>query len=350
MHTQAQINTEKSKNILSVVIATFNGAKTLPDLFNCLQNQIYDKNKFSIEVIGVDAGSEDETLKILIANNAVVIENQMRHAEYGKHLGLSVANGNIILFLDQDEVLMNPMSLQTKFDLLQNKKTISVLSSGYFETEKISHANFYGSVFGDPISASFYKQPNQFPRHKLSKKKFSKFEHHQHYLVSKNTKLNILGEIACNGNALNYENLIKYDSSLCQDHLKFAHSFISILKIDKGIVILKNDPVKHNSSANWRILKNKIKWRALNNFINAEGSGIRGRTPRLLFFYKMGKIVLINLSIVGVLYESAYLVIHTKRIAAIHHIWLSPYAFILSTKYFFFHKFRKNLTLERYGN
>lgn len=100
----------KSMIKLSVVIPTCNRSESLKDTLNSLEGQILDKNLF--EVIICDNNSTDNTREI-----ARAFKNKFPNFKYaksfvsglhvGRNLGLQLAQGEIISYLD-DDVIVDP--------------------------------------------------------------------------------------------------------------------------------------------------------------------------------------------------------------------------------------------------
>jgi len=93
-----------SKPLISVIVAVYNGAKTLQRCIDSISNQTY-LNK---EIIIIDGGSTDGTIDILRTNNDKIAywksepDNGIYHA-WNKALGH--ASGDWILFLGSDDYL-----------------------------------------------------------------------------------------------------------------------------------------------------------------------------------------------------------------------------------------------------
>lgn len=91
----------------SVIIPTYNRAKTLHRALLSLSNQTYDKSLF--EIIVVDDGSTDETEAYLqeaikIAPNLEVITHQKNRGRIAaRNTGMGVAKGEWICWLDSDD-------------------------------------------------------------------------------------------------------------------------------------------------------------------------------------------------------------------------------------------------------
>jgi len=93
-----------SKPLISVIVAVYNGAKTLQRCIDSVSNQTY-LNK---ELIIIDGGSTDGTIDILMTNNDKIVywksepDNGIYHA-WNKALGH--ASGDWICFLGSDDYL-----------------------------------------------------------------------------------------------------------------------------------------------------------------------------------------------------------------------------------------------------
>lgn len=87
-------------NLVSIVLATLNAAPYLERALDSIQNQTYS----DYEVILVDGGSEDETLKIAKQYPFVVVIHQVSSGLAGAwNEGILAARANYIAFLDSDD-------------------------------------------------------------------------------------------------------------------------------------------------------------------------------------------------------------------------------------------------------
>lgn len=85
--------------LVSAVIPTFDNEATLPAALVSLAAQELDG---AVELICVDGGSTDGTLRIAASHGARVVENPLRNEEEGRALGLEAATGELVLLLDAD--------------------------------------------------------------------------------------------------------------------------------------------------------------------------------------------------------------------------------------------------------
>src|SRR5213078_2198206 len=82
----------------SVVVCTFNGSRTIRQCLEGLEKLRYP----NYEVIVIDDGSTDGAGEIALQYNVRVIRTENRGLSHARNLGLSVASGEIIAYLDDD--------------------------------------------------------------------------------------------------------------------------------------------------------------------------------------------------------------------------------------------------------
>jgi len=88
---------------ISVVTPTLNAASVLEE---CLQSiAVQDYPKELVEIIIADGGSTDQTLEIARKYGAKIYENPLRTSESGKAVGVKRAQGELVVFIDSDNIL-----------------------------------------------------------------------------------------------------------------------------------------------------------------------------------------------------------------------------------------------------
>lgn len=100
----------ESKPLMTVIVAVFNGAKTLQQCIDSVALQTYE-NK---ELIIIDGGSQDGTIDLLKANKAKIqywISEPDRGIYNAWNKGVSQAKGEWICFLGADDFLWNAQSI-----------------------------------------------------------------------------------------------------------------------------------------------------------------------------------------------------------------------------------------------
>jgi glycosyltransferase involved in cell wall biosynthesis len=89
---------------VSVVTPTLNAARYLEECLGSVRSQDYPGR---VEVVIVDAGSTDETLDIARRFEVErILENPLKTGEAGKAVGLRAAEGDLLLSLDSDNVIV----------------------------------------------------------------------------------------------------------------------------------------------------------------------------------------------------------------------------------------------------
>lgn len=145
-----------NKNLVSIVIPTFNRVKFLQEALNSIWEQSYRP----IEVLVVDDGSSDST-KFLVeswireknsSNFTVLYFYQSRcGAQVARNLGLIESTGEYIQFLDSDDTLL-PEKLQWAVKILEDQEKDFV----YFRTQVTDETlnPIPGRIYGKPYSDS----------------------------------------------------------------------------------------------------------------------------------------------------------------------------------------------------
>jgi len=108
-----------SKPIIEFVIPTLNSARVLKHCLQSIRAQTYPKNK--IQILIIDGGSTDDTIKIASKYHAKIISNPLKTAEAGKAIGVKNALGDLIALIDSDNILLSKQWLSTMIKPLQDQ-------------------------------------------------------------------------------------------------------------------------------------------------------------------------------------------------------------------------------------
>ena len=84
--------------LISVIVCTHNGERTLPECLERLSSLIYP----NFEVIVVDDGSSDASPDIAKAHGVNLVQTEHRGLSFARNAGVARAKGEIIAFLDDD--------------------------------------------------------------------------------------------------------------------------------------------------------------------------------------------------------------------------------------------------------
>jgi glycosyltransferase involved in cell wall biosynthesis len=109
----------QSVNTVSVVIPVFNAAKWIKETIDSILTQTYPV----LEILIVDDGSTDETAGIVQEYGAPVryINQKHRGVSAARNLGIALARGNLIAFIDGDDY-WHPRKIESQVKLLNEKK------------------------------------------------------------------------------------------------------------------------------------------------------------------------------------------------------------------------------------
>ena len=95
---------KREKNLVSVVIPIYNGERYIEETLRSALNQTHA----DLEVICIIDGTKDASASLIEKMNdprVSILEQENRGATYTRNRGLSLATGEYILFLDQDDVI-----------------------------------------------------------------------------------------------------------------------------------------------------------------------------------------------------------------------------------------------------
>ena len=105
---------------ISFIIPTLNAASVLE---TCLKS-IKKQDLKNYEIVIIDGGSTDNTLKIAKKYHAKIFKNPLKTAEAGKAIGVQKATGKYIALIDSDNILPTKNWLQTNISILEKDSSL----------------------------------------------------------------------------------------------------------------------------------------------------------------------------------------------------------------------------------
>ena len=149
---------EKSEKLpkVSFIIPVFNAEKRLTSCLESIKIQDYPKNL--IEILVADGGSTDETRELIKKYNAKLIDNsKFKVEERGKPLAIRKAKGEILCFIDDDNILTNENWLRNMVEPFKEKDIVASDTLFYSYNDEDDIITKYNALIGgdDPIVAYF---------------------------------------------------------------------------------------------------------------------------------------------------------------------------------------------------
>ncbi len=137
---------------ISVIVPIYNSEKYLPF---CLQSIIAQSLK-NIEIICIDDGSKDESIKIIknfikIDNRIILISQKNRGSGLARNIGIKISKGKYLAFVDSDDLYPNNYTLELVYNkCVQNNAlicggTLEILKKidNHFEISKLKENDNY---------------------------------------------------------------------------------------------------------------------------------------------------------------------------------------------------------------
>ncbi len=133
-----KIKTKIFRPLISIIIPVFNGARTLE---KCL-NAIYKSEYSNFEVIVVDDGSIDNSIKIAEKFPCKIISKEENTgAGESRNIGAKFSRGEIIFFTDSDCVIKKDTILQ----VIESFKKGSDIVAGTYSKTPLPHSNLFST-------------------------------------------------------------------------------------------------------------------------------------------------------------------------------------------------------------
>ena len=340
---------------VSIIIATFNSQKTLPKALESIKIQNYPQDK--IEILIIDGGSKDETLKIANKCGCRILKNLKVDQVYAKHLGWLNSGGKYVLFLDSDEALGNKNSIRNKvLTALNDKRIKAVISSCYGSSNTGFQLNSYINEFGDPFSFFLY-------RISKDEKFFLKELMERSRIVYENSKAAIFDfsglsnppfiELTSMGVLIDREYIKSNFREVFENISAHTHLFYLLNSGKCLFAIMKHDPIIHRPVYSLFSYLKKINSRIKNNIYETSmgHAGFIGREKYQPSWYKIKKFlfILYNLLVLPVLLDSLFLSVKRRKPIYLMHVILSFYTLFAIVFYYLLKAFGIKVKLAGYG-
>lgn len=341
--------------LVTVVIATFNSARTLALALDAIRKQTYPQNRR--EILVVDGGSNDATREIAKAFDCRIIDNPNVEPLYAKYLGYIHAKGTYITYIDHDEVLANPDSIKRKVEVLKKNPYIKAAVAAGYRTPPGYHAiNRYINEFGDPFSFFMYR---------LSKNAdFFVSTMRRRYPIASDTKDTIvfdlsgsaptpLIELAAGGGMIDGRFFKKKFPEIIKQYHLIPHMLHLLRPANPLLAVVKDDILLHYSDDLLASYVNKLNWRIKNNifFTTTIGaSGFWGRQGYQTGYMRNKKFLFLPyaFSLIFPSLDALFLIVTRRDAAYLVHVPLTLITAVLITYHFVLKVFGKRPVLKSY--
>ena len=121
---------------VTIIVPTYNYGHLIGETLNCLINQVFK----DWEAIIIDDGSTDETEKVVLKYTAIdsrikYSKQENKGVSVARNLGVKLAKGNFIQFLDADD-LISPQKINLQLTALKETKAdICLVTTKYFDAD-----------------------------------------------------------------------------------------------------------------------------------------------------------------------------------------------------------------------
>lgn len=341
---------------ISIAIATYNSARTLNETLASIKKQSYPQKK--VEILIIDGGSTDDTKKIARKYPCRILQNKKTELIFAKHIAFLKASGKYLLYLDSDEVLENPNSIELKYSALKKDSRIkAVLPSGYKTPKKSLFINHYINEFGDPFSFFVYRESKG--ENYLIKDFSNKYERiyeNNNYVVFNflNARSLPLIELWAGGCMIDLQYARRHFPQIKKDPALIALLFYLFNSQNSLIACTKNDNTLHYSSVSLFKYLKKIASRVKNNIFKTDmgRSGFLGRQYFQPFWLRLRKYLFIpySLSIILPTIDAMHLAFSRKSLLYLIHLPLCIYTTIIIIYYFSLKILDIKPKIKSYGN
>ncbi|MDR3596098.1 glycosyltransferase, partial [Clostridium sp.] len=263
---------------VSIVIPTFNAGEIFKTLIQLLKSQ---KHIAKIEIIVVDSGSKDDTVKICKKEgvNLLQISQEAFSHSFARNMGAEHSTGDFIIFMTQDAMPTSTLWISNLIQPLINEGVAAVSCTEickedidlYYKISSWSHEKYIGVDKEDKIFT--YNKTNDIET------------------LRKNASLN---DVTC---AVNHKifNNFKYRFNYAED----LDLGVRLIKAGYKIKIMSSEKVihGHNRSAGYYIKRTIVENKALNIILNKkqEVKSVTHVCKRIIIGYKGINKIICNL-------------------------------------------------------
>lgn len=229
---------------VSFVIPTLNAQQVLETCLKSITNQKISKSNY--EILIIDGGSTDNTLKIAKKYSSIILKNPLKTAEAGKAIGVKQAKGEYTCLLDSDNILPNSdwlSKMLSPFD--REPKIIGTEPIKFTYRPNAGLIEKYSALIGanDPYAfiTGVYDKKN-YINNRWTGLKIEQIDKNQYILINLNPSLSI-PTIGANGTIFktnflksNLKSDYLFDIDIISQVLQQTHKPLYFAKVKVGII------------------------------------------------------------------------------------------------------------------
>jgi hypothetical protein len=265
----------KNKGV-SVVVAVYHAGDLLSRLIDNLRAQDEFLLNENLEILLVYGDQNEDLTQFENLLGVRLLYNANKDPMSAKYMGFRDSKFEYVSFIDQDEKLVDATSLKRKVALFEEFQNLLIIfPTGYLNQIENGYPNVYTSEYGDPYNFYFFKIRNNHFRAQHLSAKLGLTDKGTFYI--NHSEITKMDSVLLESSSMSVmiakarlEEIFRTDE-LQRESLPMLSYLISKSGIPNALAILKDDLVEHCSSANWRIIHSKIKWR-VNNTLSVAGS------------------------------------------------------------------------------
>lgn len=269
---------------------TYNSGRTIYQSLESVRAQTISQEL--VEIIVADGGSSDHTLSVAESFDCKIVKNERVQPEYGKLVGLNMARGRFVVFLDSDEVLVDRASLEKKVALLRGESNVrNVITAGLTNPPGYPPINDYVNRFGEPFSHFMYQLDGGDYVASLSRRYHVCYDSEESMVVefSENDVLPI-----CDGGGHCFDLEFLREIADLSDVGVIPVIFSLMAERTRRLGVVKGDFTEHHSTVSLKRYFSKIRWRIRSNVHRLTGTeGYTNREAREPEYFRFRKYLFI---------------------------------------------------------
>lgn len=305
---------------ISVITPTLNAEASIEHFLRSVGKQRYPKSK--IELLVIDGGSTDDTLKIAKKHRAVIVPNPDKLAEPGVFYGMQKATGDIFIVLATDNIFKRVTAFKEITTIFEDPEIYAAFPK-HISASFDSIYTKYVNMFTDPFNHFVYWDASNL---RTFKKVYKTEKHTKTYDVYDYRSSRVMPILAlAQGFSVRREFITKR-----KEKMDDIISVIEIIKQGKKMAYAFNVDLYHHTVRNLDHFIRKQRWTA-RNALNRKRYGISYRKTTLTTEQKLRTYLFIpySLSVVFPVIVALYKATSEKNSVWLLHpfmTWLSAFS------------------------